>query len=227
MAEYFATNPCAMVRDVDSGTEKPTFSFFARNPIPARLALLAGDCLQNLRSSLDYLVWELVLATNNQPTDKHMFPVSLTGKSFKKALKGGRLEGIDPAALALIDSLQPYKSGELDAPGTPLAVLDNLVNINKHRRVLMTVMRTTPAKGIIFAKLEDSQFALPTVTTFDHDANFRTTLTPEEVQMHGGLAVFITLQEGAAKGTEISTCLNALGNYVLMDIMPHFERFFI
>ena len=226
MTEYFATNPCAMMRDAESSAEKPTFSFFVRNPIPARLALLAGDCLQNLRSALDYLVWELVLAANNEPTEKHMFPVCLKEKGFKDALRSGRLQGIDPAALALIDSLQPYKSGELDAPGMPLAVLDYLVNVNKHRRVLMTVMRTTPARGIVFAKIEGQEFALPAVSTFDFDASFSTTLTPQEVEMHGGLIVLITLQEGPTKGTEIATALWALEDHVSGEVIPQFERFF-
>jgi hypothetical protein len=29
-------------------------------PVPARFGLIAGDVLQNMRSCLDYLVWELL-----------------------------------------------------------------------------------------------------------------------------------------------------------------------
>ena len=34
---------------------------------PARLSAILGDCLQNLRASLDYLCWELVIATIKHP----------------------------------------------------------------------------------------------------------------------------------------------------------------
>jgi hypothetical protein len=46
--------------------------------IPPVVSLIIGDVLQNLRSSLDYLVWELVLAAKNEPTIRNAFPICLT-----------------------------------------------------------------------------------------------------------------------------------------------------
>src|ERR1035438_3887386 len=44
----------------------------------SKASLIIGDCLQNFRSSLDYLVWELVTAANNIPDIKHPFPICET-----------------------------------------------------------------------------------------------------------------------------------------------------
>ena len=40
--------------------------------------MIVGDFLANVRSSLDYLIWELALAAKNNPTDKNMFPICTT-----------------------------------------------------------------------------------------------------------------------------------------------------
>jgi hypothetical protein len=55
-----------MVREPSVSTDDLVFIFRAKEPIPTRFGLIIGDSLQNLRSSLDYLVWELVLAAKNQ-----------------------------------------------------------------------------------------------------------------------------------------------------------------
>ncbi|MGC2743237.1 MAG: hypothetical protein WA672_08615 [Candidatus Angelobacter sp.] len=67
---YFKTNPGHLVREPHTNSDEAFFTFQPKGPIPARFGLIIGDCLQNLRSALDYLVWELVLAANNQPTEK-------------------------------------------------------------------------------------------------------------------------------------------------------------
>jgi|HubBroStandDraft_1064217.scaffolds.fasta_scaffold192752_1 hypothetical protein len=226
MMRYFSTNPCAMVRDADSTPENPTFSFATRKPIPQRLPFIIGDCLQNLRSALDYLVWELVKAASNEPGKKNMFPVCLTAKSFEDALKSGRLDGIDVHAIALIDQVQPYHAGESDAPGQGLFVLDDLTNINKHRHVLLTLIRSAPAADTQFAQIGDEMWALPSPTVLDPNTEFGSNLTPQQMEMHGNLITFIALHEGAAENVEVILCLTGLISYVSNDLLPRFQIFF-
>jgi hypothetical protein len=122
MAGYFDSKPCRLVRDAESSVDNPTFTLRVTEPVPARLTLLMGDCLQNLRSSLDYLVWELVLAAKNQqPSKDNMFPICITPEGFKKALNGRRLEGVNSTAADLIGWFQPHRAGgKSDAEGMPL-----------------------------------------------------------------------------------------------------------
>jgi hypothetical protein len=68
----------------------------------------------------------------------NMFPICstlerLTGQLPKKR----RLRGVSPEAITVIQSLQPYHDGK-GSDATMLSVLDDLCNINKHRRVLLT-----------------------------------------------------------------------------------------
>lgn len=78
--------------------------------VPARFGLIAGDMLQCMRSSLDYLIWELVLANGEQPDSQNAFPISLTVSSHNNEVtKRKRLKGVHPTACALTDTLQPLQ----------------------------------------------------------------------------------------------------------------------
>jgi hypothetical protein len=105
---YMSSNPGEVVPNPDSNPDRPTFLYRQKEVIPARISFLVGDCLQNLRSAFDYLVWELVLAAGNVPDKPNMFPVCLTEKGFKEAKRGDRLKGIAAGAETLVKGLQPY-----------------------------------------------------------------------------------------------------------------------
>lgn len=216
-----------MVRDAESSADKPTFSWVLRKPIPVQLGLIAGDCLQNARSSLDYLIWELVLAAKHHPGDRHMFPICTTGASFKKALKSGRLENIDPAAIAVVDTLQPYQAGEMDSPAVPLAVLDNLVNVNKHRRVLLTVVRSIPKDSMLTIRVAGDEWGVPTRAMMNPNApEYGKRLTIEQMNSNAALVAFVALDEGPGKGVEVTILLDALLKFVADEVVAEFGKFF-
>src|SRR5579863_1060828 len=75
---YFNSKPGKMVRQPHDREDEVVFRFVVDSPIPARFGLIIGDILQNLRSSLDYLIWELVLAANCEPNKNNMFPICST-----------------------------------------------------------------------------------------------------------------------------------------------------
>jgi hypothetical protein len=106
--------------------------------VPLRIPIIIGDCLQNMRSALDYLVWELVKVNGRKPNRNNMFPICLTEEAFHKAIDGGRLRGIHRDANTLIKQLQPYHTEEASRKRHVLSVLDALSNINKHRHVIAT-----------------------------------------------------------------------------------------
>ena len=85
--EYFKTNPGKVVENPDGNPDEFIGTFQASGPIPGRLPILIGDCLQNLRSALDYLVWELVLAAKNELGRHNMFPVCSTPETFDQQAK--------------------------------------------------------------------------------------------------------------------------------------------
>ncbi len=112
-----------------------------REPMPEHWPLLAGEAIQNLRSSLDHFVFAA-----SGGADRTQFPI------FTDPLKYGRkasamLSGIPAATRESIERQQPYH----EAPEAPtmaaLEQLRSLSNLDKHR-VLTTVASAVIHEGV-------------------------------------------------------------------------------
>jgi hypothetical protein len=114
----------------------------ATAPIPDDIPLILGDVLSNLRSCMDYLVWELVRAHGETPSDRNSFPICKTIKGFRDAVSRGDLAGVSSAIHAFIESLQPALLKN-DFERSYLWVLHEFTNINKHRRLLVAQVTTS------------------------------------------------------------------------------------
>lgn len=117
--------------------EKRQIGFFeVRLPNPPKtVATIVGDCLHNLRASLDYLVWQLVYSNPpNTPGKNNMFPICQAASNFEELLRKGRLDGLEEKAVEAVRSLQP-----LDLPQHPLVLLNDLYNADKHRDLHVVV----------------------------------------------------------------------------------------
>jgi hypothetical protein len=225
--KYFQTNPAKVVRQPEGAPDQYIGKVEAKGPIPARLPLMVGDCLQNLRSSLDYLVWELVIAAKNTPGKDHMFPICRSYDSFKSQLGRGRLAGVHQDAATEIESLQPYHLGN-DFAKSIFWVVDEFSNINKHRRLVLTILRgatgTIDETKIIDGKLW-IRTELPRVDQETKVGPFPI-VDGTHVQVNSQIIAFIAFDEGAAQGMEVSTCLGGMLNYIANNVVPRFERFF-
>jgi hypothetical protein len=196
-------------------------------PVPISIPLIIGDALQNLRSSLDYLVWKLVLAANNNPGDKHQFPICDSVEAFGDQLRRHRLDGVAPEAIAEIKGLQPYHHGQ-DVEKAPIRVLETFTNINKHRRILVTVLAAHHARTE-FIGTKTGHSVQSSLTPRYHNAEIA--ISPEPVfgdvmEVKGKAFFFITFNEQPAEGHEISGLLNHLWHFVNEFVVPKFERFF-
>lgn len=231
--KYYEKNPAKLVRQQEGAADEFVGKIVSDVPIPKRIPLIVGDYLQNLRSSLDYLVWELVLAAKNQPTKDNMFPICTTEKAFDAQLARRRLEGMAVDAIAEIKALQPYHDGQ--PSGNVLAVIDDLCNINKHRRVLTTFVRGSQVPSHFTTHETDGQTFLS--GDFQSILDQGTTIGPfpmidgphgraPKVDVPLQIVSFIALDEGATKDVEIGHALSIFGGYVSVELMPKFERFF-
>jgi hypothetical protein len=133
--ERYLKNPSRALRFEHDRPDDPRVILSAEE-VPSIIRLLAGDVLQNFRSTLDYLVWELVLANERVPDEYNAFPVCSTPEGFKEAKKK-RLRDVHPDAIALADQFQPFHFGQGHEHESVLYVLDKMTNINKHRSILM------------------------------------------------------------------------------------------
>jgi hypothetical protein len=76
------------------------YAFIARgdpNP-PLRFAVLAGEIIHHLRSTLDHLIHVLVMKNAKTPTRRHQFPICATSKAFQDARTRGLIEGVGATA---------------------------------------------------------------------------------------------------------------------------------
>jgi hypothetical protein len=127
--------------------------------------LIAGDFLNNLRSVLDHLVCQVVIAQGGTPAQNHAFPLAFTedwwieNVSDRRRRSPGPLEGIDPtsASWSLIADNQPYKGrSKAEAEATDLATLARLNNTDKHRELHVATL----AMGKEFEITLDTEYRL-------------------------------------------------------------------
>jgi hypothetical protein len=232
LARYYATNPAHFVADptihTDSSGEQYVFGRFKEVVPSEQIAVIIGDLLQNLRSALDYLVWELVLANKEQPGKNNSFPICDFPKSFANELRRGRLDGVHSGVLADVEGLQPYFGGA-DVDKSFLWNLEQFSNINKHRRVLLTVLRTLPApEGMVTTRDASGMIHAPVNPAL---VNSNTQIGPVrvidgKVQMNPPVIGFVGFAEGPPKGYEVWSFLEATVRFVPEQVLPRFERFF-
>ncbi len=110
---------------------------------PLRLAIITGEIVHQLRSSLDHLVWQLVIANKNTPTRQHQFPICDTRKDFESACERDNIKGISSSAKSIIESRQPYSKSK-DVNKNFLHVLREIDNSDKHRLLTFLVAKGVP-----------------------------------------------------------------------------------
>lgn len=101
------------------------------NSIPPIVAVLAGETINCLRSALDHLAVQLVLASpGGAAADirKIQFPIT-PASNRGKTPRERKIEGMGQNIIDAIDVLEPYKGGA----GNDLWILHELNNIDKHR----------------------------------------------------------------------------------------------
>jgi hypothetical protein len=120
--------------------------------LPLRWTIIMGEIIHDLRSALDHLIWQLVLANNQVPSRANQFPVFSEGtvptwasKDWKqrKASWARALQGVHLDDVALIKALQPYKRRDR-LRFVPIEVLTLFSNTDKHQTPLPTATITVP-----------------------------------------------------------------------------------
>jgi hypothetical protein len=222
---YFSQKPGELVTDDKSDPKVVFFNFHLTTPVPDNIGFIVGDVLQNLRSCLDYLIWELVTAGQKQTTGKEMFPICDGSDTFKKARK--RLTGLPVDAITEIERLQPYYGGDCKEVHI-LWLLNHLCNISKHRRLLLTVL--TPAQITADWPTDTGvqKITAPLPSNFEADFTLGrpTSLLGKHVEVEGEITFLITFNEGAAKGIDVVTYLMQMFRFISGRVLPTFQRFF-
>jgi hypothetical protein len=94
---------------------------------PMSIGIRIGEVCYNLRSALDYLIFELARHDSGSEKSGTQFPIDDCPKTFQ-GRKGGYLKGINAAHIAAIERLQPYKGCNWSK------ALRDFSNRDKHRQ---------------------------------------------------------------------------------------------
>jgi hypothetical protein len=103
---------------------------------PLPLALISGDFICCLRSSLDYLAWQLAAISIANPSKDICFPIwGEDCNSAQRHIKKST-EGIPPEAITFMKSFQPYNHGNAYRD-THMWRLNALWSVEKHRHITL------------------------------------------------------------------------------------------
>ena len=231
---YIKTNPYEFVADPNSHFQKDGGDWFFGNfatrdeKTLSDISLLAGDVISNLRSSLDYLVWELVIANNGTPARTNAFPICDAVNSFGSDLQQGRLSGVNPAVISLVESMQPYHSGK-KCHETFFWILHHLSNVNKHRRLLGVSVRSvippvdleveTSPEGVAYARIN------PPVGFKANTKLGPYRVVEGDVEVDHNFMAYVAFQEAPIEGWEPWSFLDKMRDYLRQEI-GKFSKFF-
>jgi hypothetical protein len=117
------------------GTSIYAFRAYRELDVPLRFAVLAGEVIHHLRSSLDHLVAGLVQLAGHAVSRAHQFPICKTPEQFQRSLKTGCLDGVPAAVTRVIEGYQPYL--HVNPNVAELSGLQELNNADKHRLLVV------------------------------------------------------------------------------------------
>lgn len=138
------SEPYEVVPERNTHSGQILYRLASIKPIPAKIAHLSGEVIHTLRSTLDHLAYQLLLAANPNASEKERTGVYFPIYDPAKQTEAGVVRKIQPLgihAIKAISAVKPYKGGN-----DLLWALHVLDNINKHR-TLLTV-------GIVHHKID-------------------------------------------------------------------------
>jgi hypothetical protein len=174
---------------------------------PLRHGVILGDCLHNLRSCLDHIMWQVALLDGGTPDDSTQFPIASKSEEQFEGMANRRIPGLSPNHRAMVKAAQPYRAGDR-AHLHPLHVLGTLSNIDKHQIVHPTYSFMAVEPGSTLDSLIEnappfirSVWMLKKGARLEHGTPWlrlgwdRREEPPREVQVGGDLTLGIALGE--------------------------------
>jgi hypothetical protein len=207
---------------------------------PLTLPAVIGDCLTNLRASLDHLVYDIAYKNTNgnlTSIDKIQFPIYADSKRLM-IFSGKCWNDLPPEVWRLIENLQPYQGCDdlkfLDhhLGKNPLWVLNLLVNTDKHRtfvtvpQVFIRDLHAEVRGGKNTSKLEFTISAPFKHGEKVHSLDFRATDPDAEVTLHPNLSIEVAFgDEWPTGGRPVLGSLHMISDHIRNEVFPVLEPF--
>jgi hypothetical protein len=130
---FYQTNPYEVSVKEDPQAGKRIYYVSKADCVPDSLAAIAADVIQNLRSPLDHLAYQLVLDARGgtEPDWLVYYPICKTAADYP-ATRSGKIKGVRQAVIDAIDATEPYPTGK----GHALWQLNELNKPSKHQLLI-------------------------------------------------------------------------------------------
>lgn len=240
---YLGARPYRLVARREASGEYVFRAFIDREP-PDRLKVLVGDVCHSLRTALNQLAY--VLATPKgagEPPTPLEFPIFKDAADYsamdpksptRPARRGGlyKVRGIEPAAQAVIESLQPYHAS--DPEQHELWLIHELDVVDKHQKGLVTgTILQGASMGI--NEMHGGDLLIHHVGGGVRSGPFQNGAEVARFSYTGGsgpmrmninptFAVAFN-PKGPGRGAPVLECLTRLRNYVRNTVFPQLEGF--
>lgn len=153
IAAFFDGHPYRVVGQFNNNMTEYIFTSFGPPPAPLNFAVVTGEVIHQLRSSLDHLIWALAVKhVGTPPNPRIQFPI------YKDATKYVAVQGVSTSAEAIIETVQPYRKPE--PAKDPLIILQDFNNSDKHRLlVVVSSVMAVPDSLRFSGKMADYEIA--------------------------------------------------------------------
>jgi hypothetical protein len=135
LGAFYDTRPYGIGVKVDADTGKRIYYVSNVAQIPASLDAVAADVIQNLRTPLDHIAYQLVMDARGsaKPDWKVYYPISRTATDYQ-ATRKGQIKGVRQEVIDAIDATEPFSGGR----GHALWQLNELNKPDKHELLIAT-----------------------------------------------------------------------------------------
>ncbi|MDE0145225.1 MAG: hypothetical protein OXI53_00015 [Nitrospira sp.] len=142
----------SIVREVREDSDEQVWVYHGETPsAPIEWSVRVGEILYNLRSALDHLVSQLLLANGQEPSHQNAYPI--VNEESEWSRNKHRLKGVMPRVEFIVERLQPYTGGlYLPFDVSVFRTLHTLCNIDKHQRLHRFVVQTSGIGPIDFGE---------------------------------------------------------------------------
>lgn len=141
---FISTTPYVVTRQLEDGGAKHVYVFTKYTEPPSEIGLHVGDCIHNLRSSLDHLAMALAqkgardnLSTLTESEERRIqFPIVKCQDDWDSAIRQHWLRYVPDAAVQEILLLQPFCRRGAWYDADFLWRIGQLDNADKHRKLI-------------------------------------------------------------------------------------------
>lgn len=199
------------------------------NP-PLSLSCVISDCIQNIRTALDYLVYELALPAGEPPIH-NLFPICNAPQVYKRQVEQrDRLQNVPDKAQRIIESLQPYNAKGGKRFSHPLYILNRLITADKYQLPALKVTCRSQPTFIHNGPNGPNRIKGTSINELFHGGRLTDQHLPEiqadEVTMHIERGIYLPFRDLPWTDSAADTVLGNVIWFVKNHVVPRFESFF-